>query len=446
MSLKVSRILHAGYIFEYGESRIAFDPIFENPFSRNCHAFPSVRFDLERIRDMRFSAVFISHHHDDHCSLESLNLLNRDTPIYLYCVFEELFSMLRELGFSHVHSLEIDAPVRVGGLEIIPRRALDSDVDSMFQVSAGGMNVLNVVDSWIDLSTLEQLKSFAPWDMVLWPFQTMLEEAVIAPSRAAPASTALPPEWIEQLKVLNPKYVVPSSCQFVQEDWSWYNNALFPITYRQFESEIELNLPGSCVVRMNPGSAVVLEQGSLRDADSLPWVIAIGEQNVDYRFFENSVAPPTSEIAKRFAPLEPEQAVTVRDYCRRGLIETYRSLDPFGDPYFEKSRIWRLAVYDHEGGSESFHYRVQSGSIELVTDFEEPLAWLTEVPASKLYAALETGESLTSMYVRINDFKFSESIEDEIGSADILEDPLVRCLFTGAFGSYQREQLKRLKS
>jgi metal-dependent hydrolase (beta-lactamase superfamily II) len=86
-------------------TRIAFDTIFENPFSRNCHAFPDVRFDHEQIRRQRFDAVFISHFHDDHCSLESLDLLDRATPLYIYCIFEELFDMVRQLGFVHVQPL-----------------------------------------------------------------------------------------------------------------------------------------------------------------------------------------------------------------------------------------------------------------------------------------------------------------------------------------------------
>jgi L-ascorbate metabolism protein UlaG (beta-lactamase superfamily) len=83
-SLTISRILHAGYVFDCGATRIAFDTIFENPFSHNCHAFPDVAFDVDQIRCQRFDAVFISHFHDDHCSLDSLDLLDRATPLYLY--------------------------------------------------------------------------------------------------------------------------------------------------------------------------------------------------------------------------------------------------------------------------------------------------------------------------------------------------------------------------
>jgi L-ascorbate metabolism protein UlaG (beta-lactamase superfamily) len=228
-SLTISRILHAGYLLECAGTRIAFDTIFENPFSRNCHAFPAVRFDHEQIRRQRFDAVFISHFHDDHCSLESLDLLDRATPLYIYCLFEELFDMVRQLGFTQVHALRLDQPVEVGAFQVVPREAMDADVDSMFQVKAAGLNVLNVVDSWIDDATLAKLAGEGPWDMVLWPFQTMRELEVLTPSRAAAAPPALPEEWLPQLRALKPRYIVPSSCQFLQEPWSWYNLAYFPI-------------------------------------------------------------------------------------------------------------------------------------------------------------------------------------------------------------------------
>ena len=115
--------------------------------------------------------MFISHLHDDHCSLDSLNLLDRATPVYMYCVFDELFAMVAALGFRSVHRLSLNVPVTIGEIEVTPREALDADVDAMFQVRAGGMNVLNVVDAWIADDVVAQLAAQGPWDMVLWPFQ-----------------------------------------------------------------------------------------------------------------------------------------------------------------------------------------------------------------------------------------------------------------------------------
>ena len=445
MALKISRILHAGYIFECGGARIAFDPIFENPFSRNCHAFPDVRFDHEQIRKLKFDAVFISHFHDDHCSLESLDFLDRATPIHIYCLFDELFAMVRELGFVDVHRLQVRQPVNVGPIEVTPWEALDSDVDSMFQIRAGGVNVLNVVDSWIHPDTLPALAGAGPWDMVLWPFQTMREIEVLSPSRASPAPKELPDEWTEQLGMLNPRYVVPSSCQFLQEPWSWYNHAFFPVTYRQFQHDVEAALPGTRVVRLNPSVSVTLDHISLSPSAPLPWVIPVGAQDVDYEYDAHCVPPPTASIARHFPALTDEQTARVLDYCRKGLLEKYEEMELEPGSFFEKPRVWKLSVYDHAGADTHFLYRVEGDHIAAIAGDTGPLSWTTEIPASKLYAALELGESLTSMYMRINDAVFDDDVEADIASADIVDDPLIRCLFNDAFGAYQAAQLRRLK-
>lgn len=449
MSLHISRILHAGYVFECEGRRIAFDPIFENPFSRNCHAFPAVRFDIEKIRQLTFDAVFISHFHDDHCSLESLDLLDRATPIHLYCLYDELFTMLRELGFHDVRPLAIDRPVAEGPFTVTPRLAMDAEVDSMFQVQAAGRNVLNVVDSWIDPDTLPALAALGPWDMVLWPFQTMREIEVLSPSRAGPAPSHLPEEWIAQLRALDPRYVVPSSCQFLQESWSWYNRAFFPISYRQFAQEIGAALPEARVVRLDPSVTVRFEGDALVSAPPLDWVHrATSEDEVDYAYDPDAVPPPTSEIAQHFPPLTEAQAARVHAYCTHGILARYRDMELPEDSFFHAPRTWRLSVFDHTGAGVHHHYHVHGDSIvRLAVEAAAagPLSWTTEIPAAKLYAALELGESLTSMYMRINDTRFDDATEADLAQAELVDDPLIRCLFNDAFGAYQAAQLRRLK-
>ncbi|MBC7419245.1 MAG: MBL fold metallo-hydrolase [Bdellovibrio sp.] len=442
--IKISRILHAGYIFECGETKIAFDPLFENPFSRNCHAFPNVEFDQAQIRKQKFDAVFISHFHDDHCSFESLNLLNRTTPIYIYCPFPEMFVLLSQLGFSNLISLEIDKSVKIGEIEIIPRRALDADVDSIFHIKAADLNILNVVDSWIDQDTLQLIAKTA-WDMVLWPFQTMREIEVIAPSRAAPAPEELPGEWVEQLKILSPKYIVPSSCQFSLEKWSWYNHAFFPISYQQFTTEVEKIIPTTKVIRMNPSVSFLLSKDSLHLAPPISWIKTLGEQNVDYHYQPQLEPPPTSEISTYFAALTSAETEKVYDYCHHALIDKFNSMEDPLDNYFSKPRFWKLSIFDHLGTPQDFYYKLHKNQIEISAVGSDKLSWSTEVPISKLYAALELGESLSSMYMRINDIVFDPEIELEISNADIVEDPLIRCLFNGVFGAYQIAQLKRIQ-
>jgi len=446
MSLKISRILHAGYVFENDGTSIAFDPIVENPFSRNCHAFPSVRFELEQVRSLRLDAIFISHLHDDHLSLDSLDQFDRATPIYLYCVFDELFAMIKALGFAQVHRLQVDMPVQVGAIEIIPRRALDDDVDSLFQVRAAGLNVLNVVDSWIGPETIAQLAQYAPWDMVLWPFQTMREIAVIAPSRAGmdTGPVELPDDWVPQLRALAPRYIVPSSCQFVQEDWSWYNHAMFPVSYRQFAQEIGAALPAAHILRLDPSTSVLLDSDGLTPAAPLPWVIPVGPQDVDFDYRPGLMPPATADIARRFAPLSEADAALVLDFCRHGLLQRYRDMELAEDSYFQAPRLWRLSLYGHDGAATVLHYRTHGDQIALLEQTDEAPGWTTEVPLVKCHAALVLGESLTSMYMRINDHAFDAATQALLDEADIVDDPLIRCLFNDAIGAYQAAQLQRL--
>ena len=442
-TITISRILHAGYVMACEGTRIAFDTIFENPFSRNCHAFPEVRFDRDAIRRQRFDAVFISHFHDDHCSFDSLDLLDRATPIHIYCIFDELFEMARQLGFTQVHALRLNEAVAVGPFRVTPREAMDADVDSMFQVQAAGLNLLNVVDSWIDECTLTQLVEEGPWDMVLWPFQTMRELEVLAPSRHAPAPPTLPEEWLPQLQALAPRYVVPSSCQFRQEPWSWYNRAFFPITYAQFAREVSAALPAAQVLRLDPSVSVSLDADGLHPAPSLDWVIPVGPQDVDY-FYEGNAAPPsTADIARHFPALTEAQFARVLDYFRKELPAAYGEVEATSD-YFDQPRTWQLTLYDHEGRPTRLRYRLAPGAPMRPDDGTTPLGWTTEIPATKLYGALEEGESMTTMYLRINDSVFDADTERDLEDADIVDDPLIRCLFSATFGAYQAAQLRRL--
>ncbi len=445
MKLEISRILHAGYQFKFGETQIVFDPIFENPFSVNCFAFPSVEFDCDKIRTQRWSAVFISHCHEDHCSFESLDLIDRKTAIYIYCVYDEIVDLIRQLGFESVFHLEINTTVKIGDFEITPRLALDSEVDCVLQIAVGDLNILNVVDSWIDLKSMPVLARYAPWDMVLWPFQTLREVAVLAPSRVSRIPEEIPFEWAEQLKVLNPRFIVPSSCQFIHESWSWYNQALFPISYNQFEKWILSFLADTKVMKINPASSIELEDGSLKEIAPLQWVKPKGLQDVDYLYDPNLCPPATSEIAKEFLDLSKSQLDRVFRYCQIELLEEFRSMEATSEPFFDRDRRWRIVLYANLNKPIRFLYSINKNQIENLLLDDQPIDWLTEIPIRKLYSALEEGESLTSLYLRINDMKFSDKIENELKRADPLEDPLVRCLYYGRFASYQRAQLNRIR-
>lgn len=421
--MKISRVLHAGYVFESGQTQILFDPIFENPFGRNCYAFPDVRFDYDKIRELKPDAVFISHYHDDHCSMQSLNYINRDVPVYLYCIHEELFELIKQLGFKNVFSLTTDQTVSIGSFKVTPRLALDPEVDSLFQITAEGLNILNVVDAWIDPQAMNILKNIY-WDMILWPFQTMREIEVIAPELSCPPE--LPFEWLEQIKELKPKYIVPSSCQFIHEDWSWYRQAYFPISYNEFENKVNAVAPECKVVRMNPGVTVELSKEHLNLTDPLSFITPIGDQDVDYKYDPNIIPAPVAKPARHFQAPNNEQKNFVLNFCKSKLVQTYNSL------HTGLSGEWRLNLYDHLGMVTSYCYRIQDGAMSLTDETFDH--WVTEVAVIKLYNALECGEALSSMYVQMRGLPHGE----------VSDDPLVSCLFNKDPLAYQKYQLNSL--
>lgn len=441
MKIQISRILHAGYLLQSQQARIVFDPIFENPFSRNCYAFPDVKFDKEKIQNLKLDAVFISHFHDDHFSLESLNLLDRRTPIYMFCVFPELFDLIKALGFNEVHEVKLGQQIKVKDFTVLPWKALDEDVDSIYQIQVAGLNILNVVDSWIGPSTFQELKKVT-WDLILWPFQTMRELEVLSPNRSS-KTVEIPIEWVDQLKVLNSRILIPSSCQFLMEPWSWYNHAFFPISYKYFQEVMQAHLPQTKIQRLDPSQTLILEEESYHFGQPLDWVHAQSEQ-VDYQYQPDILAPKTGEIAKRFPALSEEKLLRVYQFCEKEILERYRQLEGF-DEYFSKPRIWCLRLFDHKGEERNFHYRIQENRIQMI-DSQSPSewGWMTEVPIFKLYGALQEGESMTSLYLRINDILFSDEIEPLIQNVDVLEDPLIRTVFNGDVGAYQKAQLKKI--
>jgi hypothetical protein len=179
----------------------------------------------------------------------------------------------------------------------------------------------------------------------------------------------------------------------------------------------------------------VLSKDGVKGAGRLPWILPKGDQTLDYEYDPNLKVPATSEIAKKFSVLSKEQSQFVETFCKEGLPAKFAEVGPSGDLYFNKSREWKLSVYDHTGNEAVFCYRLNDDHMELIEFLNQDVEWKTEIIASKLYSALTTGESLSSLYVRV----------DKSVDVDVVEDPLLRCLFNGEFGSYQKAQLERIK-
>lgn len=429
--LKITRILHAGYIFEYNNKKIVFDPVLTNPFSRNCYAYPPVKFNLTDISAFNPDAIFISHVHDDHLCLESLSYLNRDIPIYLYAFDEIYFQMIKKLGFNKVFKLTLDKSVEMApDFKVTPRLALDADVDTVFQIQMGEMNVLNVVDSWIDPVALKFLSNIKKWDMILWPFQTLRELQVLDPRRSS-KEKEIPFEWAEQLKILNPRIIVPSSCQFIHESWSWYNQQLFPISYSEFQQWCFSVLPATSFLRMDPGKSFEISDKDILFKQDLNFLKLTSNEVVDYHYNPDMKIPSIGQIVENLNPLSLSEKNAVIDFCHNQLRKKFNQIsDQYPDDF-----CWRLYVWENQDSKFIFDFSKHEGTAN---------NWQTDISIQKLYSALNTGETLTSLYLRINDCEFPQNIEKRNSEMDILSDPLISILFQNNQHQYHMDQLKNL--
>ena len=171
---------------------------------------------------------------------------------------------------------------------------------------------------------------------------------------------------------------------------------------------------------------------------SLPWIIPMGDQNVDYIYNTDLKIPLTAEIAKHFPGLNPDEKNKVDHFLLDEILQTYSSLDEIESDYFSKPRKWELRIFSADGHQKKYFYEILNGRLKIVSDDPlQPIGWLTEIAESKIFSALTDGESLTSLYVRVNDFECTADV-------DATMDPLIRCLFNKNPDSYQKAQLIRL--
>jgi hypothetical protein len=181
----------------------------------------------------------------------------------------------------------------------------------------------------------------------------------------------------------------------------------------------------------------------------LDWGQAEALAKDDYEFVSDLVPPTTQSVAEHLPVLNSEQLNIVKNSCAQELIERWLGLESVEDDYMQRPIGWKLRLF--LGGKNStpleFNYFISEGRITCTESIAvDQITWLTEIPAVKLFNALFLGESLNSIYIRINDMQFSEELEPLVRAADPFADPLLRVLYSRSLIPYQWAQLKKLKS
>lgn len=460
--LTIHRILHAGYQIADQDHDLIFDPVLTEPFSGNCFSYPRSQFETTALKSLEISAIFISHVHEDHFCLRSLSLFNRDIPVYIFAEDPEAKDLIHKVGFPTVHLLNLEQTYQIGQFQVTPKRALDENLDCFFSIRHGDVNILNVVDAWIHPDSLPALQQQAPWNLVLWPFQNMQEIEVLCPeisNTSAEEIFDIPEELKSDLLALQPQTLIPSSCQFKFEDWSWYNHKYFPISYKSFSAQIKNLLPTTKVQRLDPGMGLSWTQKAWTKTEGLSWVKRFcgsdSDESNDYKFDRRAQIPSTDKVSQNFPKQTDQEINQVLQFIKTDMLSLLKQQKEDLHPYFQQIGVWQLRLCTCDGSAIEIQIELPSFQIIQATTSElslpatrskkpQPILWTTSIPFWTAFKALTESASLSSSYLRVNESLSPEQRNKLPDDISPLDDLLIRTLFAQSSLAFQKNQLNEL--
>ncbi|KIG14882.1 metallo-beta-lactamase family protein [Enhygromyxa salina] len=168
---------HQGWLIETATTNVLLDPLLGDRFGHGGlvgEVYPPREFDFAAFPPI--DAVLLSHEHDDHFDLPSLDRLDRDIPIYLSSRSSIAASeLLSHMGFAAVRPLEPESSLELGELRVLSfcadhrggRQADEWDVFPLLIQDRGGHGSLftsiDVRPRDADLSRLRALGSAGVW-------------------------------------------------------------------------------------------------------------------------------------------------------------------------------------------------------------------------------------------------------------------------------------------
>lgn len=230
--MKFTNIGGATAILEHRGKRILFDPWLDDGiFHGSWFHWPPAAADIKDLG--RFDYVYISHIHEDHCSAGTIRHINRDAEIIIMDRqpnFVAQFLRSNDFNFSKVHlvsprkGLRLSEDLFVDMIEADPGNEMAYLIDSSIVICWDGHVIFNANDCQPHAAGVAYLNEHYPKiDLALLPYsggsgypscysnltdaQKLSERDRILNQRIA--------GFVENTRLINPKYVVPFADQYV---------------------------------------------------------------------------------------------------------------------------------------------------------------------------------------------------------------------------------------
>ncbi len=273
-SLAIFRLTHAGYFVTSKKTSILIDPLFINDWAEFLILNPTVEFNFAEIKKLKLDGVIISHFHNDHFCLKSLNYVSRETLIVFPAGCKTIPFWLKTMGFKNLQELKPLENIKVGDIEIeaTVSHAVGVNEMGMF-IQKGKSKILNLVDTEVYKKDVESVVKRKGMPSVSFCFYQPLRESDVYNGKLLSIS---PKKIYQRLQdivgAINESIIVPSACSWAYKYEPELNYWMFPISEEKFCEDIKQRFPLSSPTILEPGQGFVFDNGKLRNVQKLSWV------------------------------------------------------------------------------------------------------------------------------------------------------------------------------
>ncbi|PRP92210.1 Beta-lactamase superfamily domain protein [Enhygromyxa salina] len=280
---------HQGWLLSTATTNLLIDPLLGDHFGHGGllgDLYPPRTLDLARFPPI--DAVILSHEHDDHFDLPSLNRLDRRIPIYLSSRSSSAArGLLDEMGFARVNLLAPDDELEIGELRYRSfvaehdgaKQGDEWDVFPFLVRDRGGHGSLwSSVDVRPRDADLAQLRALAPRPGV-WAYANNCSRASFQTMSRSRAPDDLPASDSDDTPLLaaavarrhaqlEASWGRPVATLICGAGWSfpgpraWMNHHLFPVDSQRLAASLA-NTCADRAVAPHPGHTLVLRDGEL---------------------------------------------------------------------------------------------------------------------------------------------------------------------------------------
>ena len=254
--IKTTLVGHACLLIQSKETTILTDPVWFDYLWEEINTLcPSITLNKDKVPPL--DVLNISHRHQDHFDVRTLAYLVKNekilTPDTLVLAPQDnlLLDILNELEFKNIKVVTDFEPIKVKDVTITPtpsRNQLSTAEDPFPEhgllVNDGEVTIWNQVDSLVSPEIIQQVgELYGQIDFFHSRFVPLIEGNL---SYNKPLTLPISEycTFLNIVKALNPRFVVPGSAAFrYRDELLFMNQVSFPITQDQFLRDLEAFCP-----------------------------------------------------------------------------------------------------------------------------------------------------------------------------------------------------------